>query len=342
MESLTGKQLGPYYIIEPLGEGGMAVVFKAYQPSADRYVAVKVQPRQLASEPQVFERFRREARLLAKLQHPFILPMFDYGEEDGYPYIVMPLVPGGTLASKFSSQPMSWGEILKVVSQVGQALDYAHANGVVHRDVKPNNILLDGRGNCLLTDFGTARMVEGNVKLTISGKMIGTPAYMAPEQAMGEKVGASTDLYALGVVLYQMATGRVPFQAETPAATLFKLVNDPLLPPRQCNQAIPEAVERVILKALSKQPGQRYATAGELLYALQAALARADLAAPPVVTPAVAVTEPSSIMKTTRRPLARKLQNTWAVCAGSGSARRIGRQPAGDHCSGSHLLLAGR
>ena len=292
MESLVGTKLGAYRIIKPLGEGGMATVFKAYQPSADRFVAIKVLPRQFSIDENFNRRFRREASLLATFQHPFILPMFDYGEEEGYPFIVMPLVSGGTLAARLCGEPLPWEQIVQVISQVGQALDYAHAHGVVHRDVKPTNILLDERGNCLLTDFGIARMVEGTTQITAAGSMIGTPAYMAPEQAMGEKVEASADLYALGVVLYQMATGRVPFHAETPAAVLVKLASDPLPQPCQYNPAISEAVEGVITKALSKRPDRRYATAGEMSEALQAALAQPGNVEPPALAAPVSAIQP--------------------------------------------------
>jgi hypothetical protein len=273
MEDLTGLQLGPYQIVAPLGEGGMAAVYQAYQPSMDRYVALKVLPRHFASEPQFAGRFEQEAKVIARLQHPHILPVFDYGQAQGYTYIAMPFIKSGTLAALLTGQPLPLARIQSVISQVGDALDYAHSFGVVHRDVKPSNVLVDERGNCLLTDFGIAKMVEGTAAFTRTGGVIGTPAYMSPEQGTGSKVDQRSDIYSLGVVLYEMATGRVPYQAETPIAVVFKHARDPLPPPRALNPALPQGVERVILKSLAKQPDDRYATAGAMVQALQTGLA---------------------------------------------------------------------
>ena len=172
MEDLTGKQFGRYQIVAPLGEGGMAAVYKAYQPSMERYVAIKVLPRHMATSAEFVARFDREAKLLAQLQHPHILSVFDYGESDGYTYIVMPMLASGTLADLMKKQHLSLTEIRRIVSQIGDALAYAHARGMIHRDIKPSNVLLDERGNCLLTDFGLARMTEASAKLTSSGAIM--------------------------------------------------------------------------------------------------------------------------------------------------------------------------
>ena len=265
MEDLTGRQFGPYRIVGALGEGGMAAVYKAYQPSMDRHVALKVLPRHFASDSEFVARFQREAKILAKLQHPHILPVHDFGEADGYTYIVMPFVPTGTLAGILKGRPLPLSRIESIVTQVGTALNYAHARGLIHRDVKPSNILIDESGNCLLTDFGLARILEGAATLTATGAIMGTPAYMSPEQGLGEKLNPRTDIYSLGVVLYEMTTGRVPFAAETPMAIVVKHINDPLPMPRNLNQSLPEAVELVILKCLAKSPGDRYASADELV-----------------------------------------------------------------------------
>jgi len=272
MEDLTGRQLGPYQIVAPLGEGGMAAVFRAYQPGMERYVALKVLPRHFADDPEFSARFQREARILAQLQHPHILPVFDYGQVEGYSFIVMPFVPSGTLAESLQGQPLSLLRIRQVISQVGDALSYAHGRGLVHRDVKPSNVLIDERGNCLLTDFGLARMVEASVNLTASGTIMGTPAYMSPEQGAGRKIDSRSDIYSLGIILYEMATGRVPYRAETPVAVVFMHVSGPLPLPRSLNPDLPEAVERVILKALARDPDDRYQTAEDLVAALRRAI----------------------------------------------------------------------
>jgi len=272
VEDLTGKQFGKYRILGPLGEGGMATVFRAYQESIDRHVAVKVLPRQLAGDPQFLGRFQQEALVVAKLQHPHILPVFDFGESEGYAYLVMPLAESGTLKGLLRGQPLPLEQIRKLASHLGDALDYAHSHGLVHRDIKPGNVLLDGRGNCLLSDFGIAKIVESTSQFTATGGAIGTPAYMSPEQGRGDPVDARSDIYAVGVLLYEMATGRVPFEAEKPVAVIFKHIEEPLPPPRGLNPNLPQAVEDVIVKALAKEPQDRYATAGELVRALQAAI----------------------------------------------------------------------
>ena len=271
MEDLTGKQLGQYRIVAPLGEGGMAAVYKAYQPSMDRHVAIKVLPRQYASDPEFVGRFEREAKVIASLEHTNILPVHDFGEADGYTYIVMRFVEGGTLADSLQGQPLPLPTICHVVSQIARALDYAHSRGVVHRDVKPSNVLIDDQGNCLLTDFGIAKMVEVTGRFTTTGAFIGTPTYASPEQCLGHPLDWRSDIYSLGVVLYQMATGRPPFVAETPMAIVVKHINDPLPLPRSLNPALPKSVERTILKALAKAPEDRYQETGEMARALATA-----------------------------------------------------------------------
>ncbi len=291
MEDLTGKQLGQYQIVGPIGEGGMAAVYKAYQPAMERYVALKILPRQYASDPKTgvefVGRFEQEAKVIAQLQHQNILPVFDFGEADGYTYLVMPFVESGTLAELLHGQPLPLPQIRRIFSQVGEALHYAHSHGLVHRDVKPSNVLIDESGNCQLTDFGIAKIVAKTAKFTRTGGIIGTPAYMSPEQGRGNKViDGRSDIYSFGVMLYEMAVGRVPFDAETPIAVIFKHIDDPLPLPRNINPELPEAVERVILKSLAKQPEDRYATAGQMVHALRAAIPEsADSTSETVIEP---------------------------------------------------------
>ena len=272
MEDLTGKQFGAYQIVAPLGEGGMAAVYKAYQPSMERFVALKVLPRHMSNSEEFVARFRREAKLLAQLQHPHILPVFDYGEAEGYPYIVMPFVQSGTLSEFMQQRKLSLPEIRRIITQIGDALNYAHTRGMIHRDVKPSNVLIDEGGNCLLTDFGLARMAEASTKITSSSTVLGTPAYMSPEQGTGSNLDQRSDIYSLGIILYEMVTGRVPFTAETPVAVVFKHIQDPLPSARKINPDLPESVELVLLKALEKNPADRYQTAEEFVHAMQTAI----------------------------------------------------------------------
>ena len=278
MEDLTGKQFGHYQIVAPLGEGGMAAVYKAYQPNMERFVALKVLPRHMSSSEEFVLRFRREAKLLAQLQHPHILPVFDYGEADGYPYIVMPFVQSGTLAELLQQKRLSFPEIRRIITQIGEALNPAHLRGMIHRDIKPSTVLIDESGNCLLTDFGLARMAESATKITSSSTVMGTPAYMSPEQGTGSNLDQRSDIYSLGIILYEMVTGRVPYTAETPVAVVFKHIQDPLPSARKINPDLPESVELVLLKALEKNPADRYQTADEFVRAIQKAIPEGERA----------------------------------------------------------------
>ncbi len=257
MVDLIGQTVGQYRIIEQIGQGGMATVYKAYQPSLDRYVAVKVLPPYFAHEPGFAERFTREAKAIARLNHPNILPIYDFGQQGDLSYIVMKYVEAGTLKDILGT-PLALDVTADIVRQIAAALDHAHQRGILHRDVKPSNVLLDEGRWVLLTDFGLAKMIEGSVALTGSGVGVGTPAYMSPEQGRGETVDVRADIYSLGVVLYEMLTGRVPFEAETPMAVVIKHITDPLPLPRSINPQLPEAIERVILKALAKDPADRF------------------------------------------------------------------------------------
>jgi len=271
MSISPGQTIGQYRILEQIGQGGMATVYKAYQPSLDRVVAIKVLPKTYAQDPEFLARFRREAKAVAQLEHPYILPVHDYGEEGDVTYFVMRYVEGGSLADHLRRGPVDMVTALRITAQVAEALDYAHQRGIVHRDVKPSNILLTADGRPQLMDFGIAYVVSGP-RLTRTGVGIGTPEYMSPEQGQGRPVDARSDIYSLGVVLYEMLTGRVPYQAETPFAVIHGHIYEPLPPPRRINPRIPPEVEHIVLKALAKRPEDRFQTAGEMAAALHQAL----------------------------------------------------------------------
>jgi ligand-binding sensor domain-containing protein len=287
-----GQTIGPYRIISQIGQGGMASVFKAYHAAMDRYVALKVLPPQLAASREFTGRFEHEARLIARLEHAHILPVHDYGEAGGHTYLAMRYVEAGTLKDRLRAGPLPPAEVDRLFTQLADALDYAHGQGVVHRDLKPANVLLDQRGNLFLTDFGIAKLLEGSPAFTSTGAMIGTPAYMSPEQAQGLRVDLRTDIYSLGIVLYEMVTGRVPFEADTPLAVILKHLNEPLPLPSSLKPDLPPSVERVLLKALAKQPDDRFATTAAFVAAWQAARPDYLAAAPPAAprAPAEAAT----------------------------------------------------
>jgi tRNA A-37 threonylcarbamoyl transferase component Bud32 len=261
--SLIGRTLGKYEIIELLGRGGMATVYKGYQKEIDRYVAIKVLPPHPGQDPQFVERFHLEARTVARLQHPHILPVYDYGVEDDILYLVMAYVEGGTLSDRIDRGPMPLAEVEQLLRQVASALDYAHRHGVIHRDIKPDNILRDTEGHALLADFGIVKIVEGGTNLTGTGGLVGTPAYMAPEQGRGEPVSNSADIYSLGVVVYQMITGRQPYQAETPMQIVIKHMNEPVPSLSQTVEGVPAGLELVIQRVMAKLPAERYPSAVE-------------------------------------------------------------------------------
>jgi len=261
MADLIGKSLGRYQIIEQLGQGGMALVYKACDTRLDRFVAIKiirldaVMPQML---DQMMKRFETEARALAKLSHPNIVPVFDYGEYESAPYLVMQYLPGGVLNLKHA-EPMPWQEAVNILLPIAQALAYAHEHNIVHRDIKPSNILLTEEGVPMLSDFGIAKILESNEggTLTGAGMTTGTPEYMAPEQWLGQ-AGPLSDLYSLGVVLFELVTGSKPYTADTPIAIMLKQINDPPPLPRLFRPDLPVELENVLVKALAIKPEERY------------------------------------------------------------------------------------
>jgi len=268
----AGMQVGPYRILEPLGQGGMATVFKAYHAALDRYVAIKVLHPALLEDPNFLARFRREARVVAKLDHSNIVPIYDFNEHQGYPYLVMKYIKGETLKARMKHGPLSSEEIRTVVEAVGSALAYAHRQGVLHRDIKPSNVLLSQDGRIYLSDFGLARMAASGESTLSADMIMGTPQYIAPEQAMGKRnLDARTDIYSFGVMLYEMLVGRVPFLADTPYSIIHDHIYSPLPRPRDLNPRVSEAMERVLLKALAKAPEDRFVTVEEMLRAFRQA-----------------------------------------------------------------------
>ena len=246
----------------------MATVYKAHQDSLARYVAIKVLPEFFAEEPGFRERFKQEAVAVANLRHPNILAVFDYGEQEGVTYIVTEFVDGGTLAEQFG-KPLPVEYVTTLLQPIASALDYAHRREVLHRDIKPSNVLLQTDGTPILSDFGLARMMTSKAeRLTQSGMIVGTPEYMSPEQCAGTELDAAADQYSLAVVAYEGLTGRVPFSAETPVAVIMAQIGNELPPPRSVNPEISEAVQGALLKALAKDPKDRYKSCAAFIHSL--------------------------------------------------------------------------
>jgi serine/threonine protein kinase len=278
MPFTIGENVGPYRVVQQLGQGGMATVYKAYHAALDRYVAMKVLHAAFLEEPKFLARFKREARVVAKLDHPNIVPIYDYPDHKGQPYLVMKFIEGETLKARLARGPLSKQEALDIIEAVGEALGYAHERGILHRDIKPSNILLSPDGMIYLADFGLARIAESGESTLSSDMMLGTPQYISPEQARGERqLDEGTDIYSFGVVLYEMVVGRVPFSADTPFSIIHDHIYTPLPMPRSVNPRVPEAAERVLLKALAKERRDRFHTVGEMVSAFRAAVAESTL-----------------------------------------------------------------
>lgn len=262
MQDFTGTKIDRYQILEQLGQGGMAIVYKAHDTRLERDVAIKI-IRRTAFPPEVLERvlkrFDREAKVLARLTHPNIVGVIDYGEYEASPYLVMPYIQGGSLKEQLG-QPVPWRKAIQLILPLAQALEYAHQHQIIHRDLKPSNILITESGQPMLSDFGIAKILEleETQTLTGTGVGIGTPEYMAPEQGMGKEIDGRADVYSLGIVLYELITGQKPYTADTPMGVVFKHLTDPLPNPREKIPDLPVAVEKLLLKSLSKKPEERY------------------------------------------------------------------------------------
>ena len=278
MSFIIGETVGPYRIIEQLGQGGMATVYKAYHPSLDRYVALKVLHPAFHEDETFQARFQREARVVAKLEHPNIVPIYDYAEHDRRPYLVMKYIEGETLKARLSRGPLESHEIAKVIDSVGAALSYAHRQGILHRDIKPSNVLIATDGEMYLADFGLARIAEAGESTLSTDSIMGTPQYISPEQAMGKKdLDQGTDIYSFGVMLYEMVVGQVPFNADTPFSIIHDHIYTPLPIPMHVNPKVPEPVQRVLLKSLAKFREDRYATVPDMCTAFKNAWGEAGV-----------------------------------------------------------------
>lgn len=262
---MTTEKFGRYEIIEELGRGGMAVVYLGQDPYMKRQVAVKVLARKLSQNPEFKQRFQHEAEIIASLEHPAIVPVYDFGEHEGQLFIVMRHMPGGTLKERLAFGPLKLQEIAPIIEHVAAALDEAHTKGIVHRDIKPANILFNRRGEALLSDFGIAKMVDRPMGLT-QDSFVGTAEFMCPEQILGEEVDGRSDIYALGIVLYRALTGQLPFQKESVIATAMAHLNDPVpsVKDKVSNPRIPW--DDILARALAKDPDDRYKTAGALAH----------------------------------------------------------------------------
>src|SRR5512142_1528199 len=254
------EKIGVYEIKSELGRGGMATVYRAYDPRFEREVAVKVLPSELLhADPQFRMRFEREAKIIAQLEHTAIVPVYDVGEADGQPYFVMRYMNGGSLSERIKAGGLTLEDAARILGAIAPGLDEAHSKGIIHRDIKPSNILFDKRGNPYISDFGIAKLSQsGNVT---GSAIIGTPAYMSPEQAQGTEVDGRADIYALGIILFEMLTGQQPYQADTPMAVAIKHITDPVPHIRNIKPQLSEGVDAIIQKAMAKDKNQRFASA---------------------------------------------------------------------------------
>ncbi|MBN1487024.1 MAG: protein kinase [Anaerolineae bacterium] len=284
-----GRVVGGYQLAEEIGHGSAAVVYRAYQPQLERWVAVKILEVSTSGGQNFLQRFRREARAIAALRHPNISTIYDYGEDQGIAYIVMEYVPGGPLLTPTKGgELMLYKEALGIVIPVAEALSYAHSQGIIHRDVKPANILMARPDWPLLSDFGLAKVIGSQKKLTQPGSILGTAVYLSPEQVAGKEVDYRTDIYSLAILLYEMVTGRFPFKGNSAAETMLLRMYEQPTPPRQVNPNIPSSLEVVMLRALERDPDARYATMDIFISDLKrAGQGTSNKLTPPAVTETV-------------------------------------------------------
>lgn len=260
---------GRYEIKSELGRGGFGTVFHAFDPLFKRDVALKVLPREFLHAPNFRRRFEREAQTVASLEHPAIVPVYDFGEKEGQPYLVMRYLSGGTLHQRLDTGPLPLAEVIRIINRIAPALAEAHGQGIVHRDLKPDNILFDHRRDPYITDFGLVKVTQGEGNVTSGNVILGTPAYMSPEQARGAAhIDGRSDIYSLGIVLFEMLSGQLPYQAETPVGLLMQHLNDPIPRILAVVPDLPPLCEAVIARSLAKDPRERFNSAIELAKAL--------------------------------------------------------------------------
>ena len=278
MSLSAGESIAGYEIVSQVGAGGMATVYKAYHERLDRHVAIKILHDTFAKDDSFLERFEREARIVARLEHPHIVPIYDYADVDNQPYFVMKYIEGGTLKRRLIKQGITLDEIKGMMTLLADALSYAHEKGVLHRDIKPSNILIDERDLPYISDFGLARIVQVGDSTISHDMMLGTPYYISPEQARGEReLTPATDVYSFGIILYELLVGSVPFIADTPYAIVHEHIYTQPEPPSQLNPELSAAVDEVLLKALAKEPPKRHQTATALMDEFKLAMAESGV-----------------------------------------------------------------
>jgi serine/threonine protein kinase len=296
---MIGETLGPYRLTKELGKGGFATVYRALQPTLNRYVAIKVLHPEFTRDEKALKRFQREALAVARLSHPNIMAVYDYGEHEGRAYLVMEYIAGNTLKSRLG-KPVSYSFALELIKAVGSALDYAHSKGIVHRDIKPANVLFTEDERIVLSDFGIVRLADDDSDLTRG--VIGTPQYMSPEQALGREVDGRSDLYSLGVVLFEMMAGRVPYRGDSALSTLSMHATLPIPSVREFNPDVSQEIDLVVQQALAKQPEERYPTGAAMQEALSAAIAAGERSMAPTIVVTTSMGDPSATVSSQSVP----------------------------------------